>query len=223
MEVARIPCITQAVLKKGNVMMRPYKLLISLSLATLLALEAAATPLSAASAGEDVKATIDSVMKVLNDPKLQGNNQKKERREALRKVILPKFDFTEMAKRALGSNWGREPDKQKEFVTAFTQLLEDSYAAQVESANGNKITVVNERTEKEYAEVDTKIVSPKGEETPMTYKLHSVGSDWKVYDVVIANVSLVNNYRSQFNRVLANGSVDELIKRMKEKKMERRS
>jgi phospholipid transport system substrate-binding protein len=202
-------------------MMRPYKLLVSLSLATVFALGVATTPLLAAPAGEEVKATIDGVMKVLNDPKLQG--QKKERREALRKIILPKFDFTEMAKRALGSNWGREPDKQKEFVSAFTQLLEDSYADQVESANGNKISVVNERTEKGYAEVDTKIISPKGEETPMTYKLHSVGSEWKVYDVVIANISLVNNYRSQFNRVLANGSMDELIKRIKDKKVERRS
>jgi phospholipid transport system substrate-binding protein len=202
-------------------MMRPYKLLVSLSLATVFALGVATTPLLAAPAGEEVKATIDGVMKVLNDPKLQG--QKKERREALRKIILPKFDFTEMAKRALGSNWGREPDKQKEFVSAFTQLLEDSYADQVESANGNKISVVNERTEKDYAEVDTKIISPKGEETPMTYKLHSVGSEWKVYDVVIANISLVNNYRSQFNRVLANGSMDELIKRIKDKKVERRS
>jgi phospholipid transport system substrate-binding protein len=202
-------------------MMRPYKLLVSLSLATVFALGVATTQLLAAPAGEEVKATIDGVMKVLNDPKLQG--QKKERREALRKIILPKFDFTEMAKRALGSNWGREPDKQKEFVSAFTQLLEDSYADQVESANGNKISVVNERTEKGYAEVDTKIISPKGEETPMTYKLHSVGSEWKVYDVVIANISLVNNYRSQFNRVLANGSMDELIKRIKDKKVERRS
>jgi phospholipid transport system substrate-binding protein len=203
--------------------MRPYKLAISLSLAIILALGATATPLLAAPAKEQVQGTIDSVMKVLNDPKLQGNNQKKERREALRKIILPQFDFTEMAKRALGSNWAREPHKQKEFVSAFTQLLEESYADQVESANGNKIIVVNERTEKDYAEVDTKIISPKGEETPMTYKLHPVGSEWKVYDVVIANVSLVNNYRSQFNRVLANGSIDELIKRMKEKKVERRS
>ena len=208
-------------MRKGSVMMRPYKLLVSLSLATVFVLEVATAPLLAAPAGEEVKATIDGVMKVLNDPKLQG--QKKERREALRKIILPKFDFTEMAKRALGSNWGREPDKQKEFVSAFTQLLEDSYADQVESANGNKISVVNERTDKGYAEVDTKIVSSKGEETPMTYKLHSVGSEWKVYDVVIANISLVNNYRSQFNRVLANGSMDELIKRIKDKKVERRS
>jgi phospholipid transport system substrate-binding protein len=198
-----------------------YKLTISLGLATILAFGTAGTLLGASPAGEQVKETTDRVMKVLNDPKLQGNNQKKERREALRQIILPKFDFAEMAKRALGSNWTREPDKQKEFVSAFTQLLEDSYADQVEAANGNKIIFVNERTDKDYAEVDTKVVSPKGEETPMTYKLHPVGSDWKVYDVVIANISLVNNYRSQFSRVLANGSMDELIKRMKDKKVEK--
>jgi phospholipid transport system substrate-binding protein len=126
-----------------------------------------------------------------------------------------------MAKRALGSNWNRYPDQQREFVTAFTQLLEDTYADQIEAANGDKVVYLSERADKEYAEVATKVISVKGEETSMTYKLRAVDSDWKVYDIVVENVSVVNNYRAQFNRVLSNASLDELINRMKEKRFQK--
>jgi phospholipid transport system substrate-binding protein len=179
------------------------------------------TQLWAADPGEQVKATINQVMEILREPKLQGPSKKAERREKLRQVVMPRFDFAEMAKRALGNNWNRYPDKQQEFVTAFKQLLEETYADQIELASGDKVVYLNERTEKDYAEVDTKVISSKGEETPMTYKLHPVDSDWKVFDIVVENISIVNNYRAQFNRVLNNASLDELIKRMKEKRFQK--
>ena len=173
--------------------------------------------------GEQIKTTVDQVLEVLKDPKLQGDGKKTERREKLRQLILPRFDFAEMGKRALGNNWNRYPDKQQEFVTAFKQLLEDTYADQIEAAKGDKVVYLNERAEKDYAEVDTKVISSKGEETPMTYKLHPVDSEWKVFDIVVENISIVNNYRSQFNRVLTNASVDELIQRMKDKRFQKSS
>ncbi len=200
-----------------------YKLTLILGLGTILVVGTVGTRLWASAPGEQVKATIDQVMEVLRDPKLQGPTKKAERREKLRQVVLPRFDFAEMAKRALGNNWNRYPDKQREFVTAFTQLLEDTYADQIEAANGDKVVYLNERTEKDYSEVNTKVISPKGEETPMTYKLHPVGSDWKVFDIVVENISIVNNYRSQFNRVLSNAPLDELIKRIKEKRFQKSS
>jgi len=174
-------------------------------------------PVWAASPGQEIKDAANRVLKIINDPKLKGENNRNAKRDKLRETIFPRFDFSEMAKRTLGKHWGRNPDKQREFVTAFTQLLEESYADQIEAANADKVVFVNERIEDDFAEVSTKIISPKGEETPIIYKLHRVGSEWKVYDVIIANISLVNNYRSQFNRVLANASLDELIKRIKEK------
>ena len=173
--------------------------------------------------GEQIKTTVDQVLEVLKDPKLQGDGKKTERREKLRQLILPRFDFAEMGKRALGNNWNRYPDKQQEFVTAFKQLLEDTYADQIEAAKGDKVVYLNERAEKDYAEVATKVISSKGEETPMTYKLHPVDSEWKVFDIVVENISIVNNYRSQFNRVLTNASVDELIQRMKDKRFQKSS
>jgi phospholipid transport system substrate-binding protein len=194
-----------------------------LGLAVVLTLGTAIPHLWSSVPGEQVKATIDKVMEVLRDPTLQSASKKTERREKLRQIILPRFDFTEMAKRALGSNWNRYPDQQREFVTAFTQLLEETYADQIEAANGDKVVYVNERTDKNYAEVATKVISAKGEETSMIYKLHSVESDWKVYDIVVENVSVVNNYRAQFSRVLSNASMDELIKRMKEKRFQKTS
>lgn len=194
---------------------------VTVLVATLIFIGAERNPLWASAATEQVKSTIDEVMATLRDPKFEGSEKKAVRREKLRQVILPRFDFTEMAKRALGNNWNRYPDKQSEFVTAFTQLLEDSYADQIEIANGEKIVFLNERTENKFAEVDTKVISPGGEETPMTYKLHAVESDWKVYDIVVANISIVNSYRSQFNRVLGSASIDDLIKRMKEKRVQK--
>lgn len=202
-----------------------YKFALALGLAAILAI-GTATPISqvwASVPGEQVKATINKVMELLRDPALQGSNKKTERREKLRQIILPRFDFAEMAKRALGGNWNRYPDQQREFVSAFTQLLEETYADQIEAANGDKVVYLSERADKDYAEVATKVISPKGEETSMTYKLHPVESDWKVYDIVVENVSIVNNYRAQFNRVLSNASMDELIKRMKEKRFQKTS
>ncbi len=202
-------------------MVNLHRWILIVGLGTILVVGAGGTTLWAAAPGEQVKATIDQVMEVLRDSKFQGTGKKADRREKLRQIILPRFDFAEMAKRALGNNWNRYPDKQQEFVTVFKQLLEETYADQIELASGDKVVYLNERTEKDYAEVDTKVISSKGEETPMTYKLHPVGSDWKVFDIVVENISIVNNYRAQFNRVLSNASLDELIKRMKEKRFEK--
>jgi len=200
-----------------------YKLATVFGFAITLIIGAGETRLLASAPGEQIKVTVDRVMEILKDPKLQGDDKKTERREKLRQVVLPRFDFAEMGKRALGNNWNRYPEKQQEFVAAFKQLLEESYADQIQAANGDKVVYLNERTDKNYSEVDTKVISSKGEETPMTYKLHSVDSDWKVYDIVVENVSIVNNYRSQFNRILSNASLDELIKRIKEKRFEKSS
>ena len=179
-----------------------YKFALAIGLTAILTTGTRTPQVWASVPGDQVKATIDKVMEVLRDPTLQGSGKKSERREKLRQIVLPRFDFAEMAKRALGSNWNRYPDQQREFVTAFTQLLEETYADQIEAANGDKVVYLSERTDKDYAEVATKFISAKGEETSMTYKLHPVESDWKVYDIVVENVSVVNNYRSQFNRVI---------------------
>jgi phospholipid transport system substrate-binding protein len=129
-----------------------------------------------------------------------------------------------MAKRSLGPHWARRsPQEQQEFVRVFTGLLESAYIDQIESANGDKVVYGREQMDGDNAVVFTKVQTNKGEEVAINYKLHQVGGDWKVYDVVVEDISLVNNYRSQFNRVLANASFDELMRRLQNKGPEGKS
>ena len=153
-------------------------------------------------------------------PSAPGRDRPTKKKE-LRDAIYPKFDFPEMARRSLGSHWQkRSPQEQQEFVRVFTELIESSYMSNIEAYNGEKVTFGAERQERDYAEVDTKITTKKGEEISVVYKLRQAGSDWKIYDVVIENISLVNNYRSQFNRVIAQSSYDELFRKMKDKQFD---
>ena len=173
---------------------------------------------TAGAPGEQLRQTVDRLLTILKDPKLKGEGKKNERREKLREALYPRFDFTEMAKRALGPHWRRlSPEEQKEFVRLFTNLLEEAYLDEIESYNGEKVQYLKEREDNGYAEVDTKIIDNQGRQFSVNYRLHNVSGDWKVYDVIIENVSLVNNYRAQFNRVLAKSSYEQLLTRMREK------
>ncbi|HEV8711645.1 MAG TPA: ABC transporter substrate-binding protein [Candidatus Binatia bacterium] len=168
---------------------------------------------------DQLRQTVDQLLTVLNDPQLKGEDKKNERRENLREVIYPRFDFTEMARRSLGLHWRqRSPEEQQEFVQLFTNLLEEAYFDKIESYNGEKVQYLNETVDNDYAEVETKIIGTNGQEFSVNYRLHNVNGEWQVYDVVIENISLVHNYRSQFNRVLAKSSFAELLKTMREKK-----
>jgi phospholipid transport system substrate-binding protein len=167
---------------------------------------------------DQVRTTVDQVLAILKDPSLKVENKKKERRDQLRRVIFARFDFTEMARRSLGPEWRRRsPAEQQQFVAIFTDLLQDNYIGAIESYNGDQVGYNREIQDKDNAEVQTTLAT-KGEATySINYRLHLVGKDWKVYDVVIENISVVNNYRSQFNRVISKSSYEELVRTMKEK------
>jgi phospholipid transport system substrate-binding protein len=123
-----------------------------------------------------------------------------------------------MAKRSLGANWRRaNPQQQKEFVLTFTALLEKTYADQIDLYNGQKVLYTGESIDGDYAQVDSRIIDKDGQTYSVVYRLHKIDGKWKIYDVIAENISLVNNYRSQFNRVIAKSSFDELLKTMKEK------
>jgi phospholipid transport system substrate-binding protein len=168
--------------------------------------------------GDQVRQTTDKLLAILKDPQLKGESKKNERRDKLKELIYQRFDFTEMAKRSLGSEWPRRsPEEQKEFVKLFTDLLERAYLDQLESYSGEKIQYLKEREDDNYAQVETKIIDKKGQEFSVNYRLHNRNGDWKVYDVVIEEISLVNNYRAQFKRALAKSPYENLVNRMKEK------
>jgi phospholipid transport system substrate-binding protein len=164
---------------------------------------------------ESIKSTVERVTQVLQEP--GANTKKAETTEAIRGILLPRFDFEEMARRSLGNHWRELDGKQNEFVSVFTNFMENSYLSALESYQGEKVVYLRERVEQDFAQVDTQIVPAKGEPISVNYKLRLVAGEWKVYDVVVENISLVNNFRSQFNRVLASTSLDELLKRLRDK------
>jgi phospholipid transport system substrate-binding protein len=175
---------------------------------------------TAGPAADQLMQSVQKIQAILSDPSLKGDAKAQERRQKLLDAIRARFDFEEMAKRSLGPEWQkRSPEEQKEFVRSFTTLLEGAYFDQLESYNGEKVRLVNERQDKDFAEVSTKIVNNKGEEFSVNYRLQDNNGDWKIFDVVVENVSLVNNFRSQFNRVLAKSSYAELVKSMNQKKI----
>jgi phospholipid transport system substrate-binding protein len=122
-----------------------------------------------------------------------------------------------MAKRSLGAHWRRRsPQEQEEFVRLFTELLERAYGDLIESYSDSKVNYLYERIDGSYADVGSKIITSKGEEYSLNYKAQVTGSEWQVYDVVAENISLVNNYRSQFDRVINKTSYEELVRRLKD-------
>jgi phospholipid transport system substrate-binding protein len=173
---------------------------------------------------DQVRRTVDRVLAIVQDPNLKAKGKLVERRELLRSVISARFDFTEMGRRSLGAEWRRiTPSQQQQFVELFTDLLRDAYVADIESYKGEKVNYLRETQEERFAVVQTIIESPEGREYSIEYRLHLVDKEWKVYDVVIENVSIVNNYRSQFARVINKSSFEGLIRAMKEKTLSRQN
>jgi phospholipid transport system substrate-binding protein len=133
------------------------------------------------------------------------------------KLIYGRFDFSEMTKRSLGAHWqGLAQSEQREFVDAFTQKLLMAYGRSVRSSGDEKVQFNRETSDGSFARVETKVVSGNGETLPIDYQLHDIDGQWKVYDMVIDQISIVNNYRAQFERVIAKSSVKELLARMKQ-------
>jgi len=167
---------------------------------------------------DQIRATVGRVLIILNDRKLNSDGAKEARRSELSKAIFPRFDFEEMAKRSLGSEWRRRtPAEQEEFIRLFTELLKDSYVDSIESYRGNKVVYRRESQDGDYADVGTKIMNERGDEFTIDYRLTLEGSEWKVYDVIVENISIVNNYRSQFRRILGRSSFAQLLQTIRDK------
>jgi len=178
-----------------------------------LATNAFATPI------DDVKKTVDEVVHIVADKETKKNEQR--RRQALKKTISVIFDYGEMAKQSLGKHWNqRTPAEKKQFTDLFATLLENSYAGKIESYNNEKIVYIKETLDGTYAEVRSKVVTAKRDEFSLDYRLMNESGKWMVYDVVIEGVSLVSNYRSQFNRVITANGYPELVKKLQNKSNE---
>jgi phospholipid transport system substrate-binding protein len=167
---------------------------------------------------EQIRQTVEAVLAVLRDPALQGPEHATARRAKLRQAVFQRFSFTEMARRDLGPHWRqRTPAERQEFVTLFSDLLEGAYIDKIERYTGEQhVQYTKETIDKDgYAQVDTDIVSKHGLHVEVDYRLLQRDGTWQVYDVVIDGVSLVNNYRTQFNTIIIRESYGALVKRLK--------
>ena len=166
----------------------------------------------------DLKIHIASVQQVLVDSKLADQQKRLRRRRLAVTVLHQLFDFQEMSRRALGANARRYSDRLTEFTPLFIALLEQAYMGKLEENGNAKIQYIKEIVDDQDVEVDTKTRLKDGSEYSVNYKLKSSPTGWRAYDVVVEGVSLVNNYRSQFDRFLSKKSFDELLQVLREKK-----
>jgi phospholipid transport system substrate-binding protein len=203
-------------LKRDALMKIPFILV-----CTLVFIVTSAGPLFAGEAMDQVRVSVDQVLNILRSKEMAKKGKEAERRAALRKTISARFDFEEMAKRSLATHWRvRTPEEKKEFVALYTDLLERSYVNKIESYEDETIVYTDETLDGEYALVKTKIVTKRNTQIPIDYRLKKENSQWYAYDVIIEGVSLVNNYRTQFNNIIRQNSYEALIKRMKSKREE---
>jgi phospholipid transport system substrate-binding protein len=165
---------------------------------------------------DNVKKTVDEVVRIVSDKEMKTNDHK--RRQALKKSISTIFDYSEMAKRSLGKHWNqRSATEKKQFTELFASLLENSYAGKIESYNNEKIVYLKETIDGDYAEVKSKVVTAKRDEFTLDYRMINQNGRWMVYDVVIEGVSLVSNYRTQFNKIITSNGYPELVKKLQTK------
>ena len=186
------------------------------------AVAAAALAVAAAAAAgpptDQLRSSIDRVIKVLDDPALKTEAKTQERRTAIRQVANETFDFKETAKRSLGRHWqGLSEPERAEFSELFADLLEHAYVGRIEQYSGERIVYSGETVDPggELATVRSRFNLKSGGDVPVDYRMLKRGDQWRVYDVSVEGVSLVANYRSQFNKVIESSSYQELVKRLK--------
>jgi phospholipid transport system substrate-binding protein len=158
----------------------------------------------------------EAVQKVLDDPALKTEDRRHERRAAVRKLAAEAFDVQETARRALGTHWQqRSPAEREEFVQLFADLLERTYISKVDLYGGERLRFTDEKVDGDSAVVRARVVTRQGTEVPIEGRMHKRNDRWLIYDVVIENISLIANYRSQFDRIIRTSSYGELVKRLK--------
>ena len=167
---------------------------------------------------ELLKQTSARVIALLQDPKLKAAARKQERVEKLKAIITPIFDYDEVARRTLASHWSERSAAEKtEFTRLFRAFLEKIYSDRITLYDGQRVVFTKEKFDQEFAEVESKLIDRKNDTSVVVYRLKRFDGGWKVYDAVVESISIVNNYRSQFNRVISKSSYEELKRMLVEK------
>ncbi|HEX9747531.1 MAG TPA: ABC transporter substrate-binding protein [Methylomirabilota bacterium] len=190
-------------------------------LAGALVVGVSSAPAAAGVPTDQLKGAVERVLRTLDDPSLKGEGRLGDRRAAVRKIANEIFDFGEIAKRSMARHWQPLSEAQKgEFVGLFADLLERSYISKIETYGGEKIKYTAERADGDFATVSTRIITKNGTEVPVDYRMIKRSEHWLVYDVSIEGVSLVSNYRTQFNKIIQTTSYNELVSKLRNKQDE---
>ena len=189
-----------------------------LTLIAALALPAFPSPALAGEPTDQIRSTVEMVITTLQEASLKGEENKEQRRAVLRKTITRRFDFGEMAQRTLAKAWKkRTPEERAEFTRLFSLLMEGSYIGKIELYTDEVIRYTKEDTDGDFTQVDSYVVTATNREIPIYYRMHKVNDEWKVYDVIIENVSLIRNFRQQFRRVIRKTAFEDLVKKLRAK------
>lgn len=185
------------------------------TLAAVLGLGLAA-PAWAGAPTDQARQYTDQVLKVLEDATLKPA----ERRAAVRKVAGEVFDVSETARRALGRHWqSRSPAEREEFIDLFADVLESTYISKIDSYGGERLSYLSESVEGDFAIVRARVLGRRAD-GPVEARMHRRGDRWYIYDIAVEGVSLINNYRSQFDRIIQTSSYQELIRRLQNRRNE---
>ena len=177
-----------------------------------------ATVAAALTPTETVKSRVDEALQSLSQTATPDAGAAERRRAEIRRAADTLFDFPDMSRRALGRHWtDRSPAEREEFTRLFTDLIARTYIGKIDRYAGEAISYVGERVDGAEASVRSQVVTAKGSQIPVEYRLHRVNDDWSAYDVLIENVSLVGTYRSQFDRIIKAESFASLLRRLREK------
>jgi phospholipid transport system substrate-binding protein len=171
---------------------------------------------------QQVSETTDKILAILTDPALKDASKTQEKRQLIREAVDQRFDWEELSRRALGRHWaGRTEEERKSFITLFGELLERTYLERVEEYSGEQISYAGEAVDGDFATVEARFLTAQKTEIPLLYRLRQKGEAWMVYDISIEGVSLVANYRNQFQSILGRRPYEELVRILEEKVAEK--
>ena len=190
--------------------------LMTMTAALLLGLTASVA--AALTPTETVRSRVDEALQSLSKTANPGAEASERRRADIRRAADTLFDFPDMSRRALGRHWtDRTPAEREEFTRLFTDLIARTYIGKIDRYAGESIAYVGERVDGDEASVRSQVVTAKGSQIPVEYRLHRANDMWSAYDVFIENVSLIGTYRSQFDRIIKTESFGDLLRRLREK------
>jgi len=172
----------------------------------------------AGTATDQLRAAAENVTQILDDPALQAEARAPERQAAVRAAVVDLLDFAEISRRALARHWRPLSEAEREeFVRLFRALLDRTYLPQIKLYQGERIHFVGESVDGDFAAVQARVATRRGQEAAVIFRLHRPGERWLIYDITVEGISLVGNYRAQFDQIIQRASYQGLVTRIKQK------